>query len=276
MSKTSRTARPITGSRSNVLQLRRIVNGTFVTLASTPLTVTAGRSHRVRLEAMGTWLRVYVDGRLLLETRDTAHAHGLAGLAMYKTSAEFDNVVVGSNPSLTMVGEDFEDQLAQSWTPSGEGSWSFPVDGTRVYRQTSVVGGARSVVGDPTVYDQVIEADIKALSFSGSDRWFGLMTRYDEEQQQYCYVTLRSSNRVALRRVQGDQVVELDSAPFTVAAGTSYHVRLDAIGDHLRVYIDGRLVLEATDFVASTMSGKSGFAMYKTVAEIDNVRISQP
>jgi hypothetical protein len=267
----------VTLRTSNTIHLRKIVNGSFVTIASAPLTVAAGRSYRIRLEAIGTWLRAYVDGRLLLQARDTAHSHGVTGLAMYKTRAEFDNIVVSSNPLVTLAAEDFEDDSAQGWLTTG-GAWTIAAAGTRVYRQTALEGTPHSIIDIPEdTTDQIIEADARALSFaSGNDRWFGLVARY-LGPSYYVYVTLRSNNTISLRRLEYGTIRVLDTAPLTVTAGRTYRVRLEAIGDRVRVYVDDRMLLDAADTTEASLGyGRAGVVMYKTSAQFDNVRLSTP
>lgn len=68
------------------------------TLGSANLPVTLNRSYRVRLEVIGTRLRLYIDDQLLAEASDSSLLHGLAGVMMFRTKADYDNVVVSANP----------------------------------------------------------------------------------------------------------------------------------------------------------------------------------
>lgn len=266
----------ITVRNTNVVQLRRMLNGSFMPIASATLPVTLNRAYKLRLEAIGTWLRVYVDGKLVLQAQDTAHTHGSAGLTMYKTQAEYDNIVVSASPSTTLFAADFErasHMPLPEWT-THEGVWSVQTDGSRVYRQTSLDGTPRAVNGVEEMADQVIEADAKALSFAGGGvRWFGLMARY-KDPQSYYYVTLRSDNTISLRRLYSGQITVLATAALPVTAGQTYRLRFEAIGKSLRVYVDGKLAVQALD--DRFTDGQAGFAMFKASAQYDNVRVSEP
>jgi hypothetical protein len=59
--------------------------------ATAPLTVTAGSWYAIRLEAIGDALRAYVNGRLLLEARDSTFVRGSYGAVMYKAAARYDD-----------------------------------------------------------------------------------------------------------------------------------------------------------------------------------------
>ncbi len=158
---------------------------------------------------------------------------------------------------------------ADSWTPSA--SAQFAVVGSaanHVYRQSSLVGDARAVLNSTWTH-QAIEADIRALEFNGNDRWFGLVTRYQDEQN-FFYVTLRSGGTVQLRRVRNGAASELARAPLTVTTNRTYHVRLESIGGTHRVFINGQLLLDV-DVAGKVDAGSPGIAMYRTRADIDNV-----
>ncbi|HEY5756636.1 MAG TPA: hypothetical protein VIU34_12485 [Steroidobacter sp.] len=137
------------------LLLRRMVNGTFTTLATSDLTITLNRSYRVRLEAIGTRLRVFVDNRLLAEASDDALDQGQAGVMMYKTQADHDNVIISSNPQTTLASYKFgsaRDSLP-NWDQTG--TWNVMADTT--YTQSDMTSGARSITGIATG-DQIIHS----------------------------------------------------------------------------------------------------------------------
>ena len=48
-----------------------------------------GARDTLRLEAVGTRLRAYVDGNLVLEATDSTHTRGRTGMVTYRTAAQF-------------------------------------------------------------------------------------------------------------------------------------------------------------------------------------------
>lgn len=260
----------VTLRQSNVLQLRRLVNGQFVTLASMPLTVTPGQTYNIRLEAIGAMLRVYVDGNLVLRARDEALAQGRAGLITYRTRADFDNVIVSPNLRAILMSDNFDFDKGQ-WTTEGVGLWRIE---SNTYEQSSVADGARAVTGVNTAEDQIVQARAMASAFgAGAGRWFGLMARY-QDADNYYYVTVRNDNTVSLRKLVNGSIVVLDTAPLSVTANTWYSLRLEAVGSSLRAHVNGRLLLEAND--TTFTQGSFGLAMYKTAARFDDFRAVQP
>jgi hypothetical protein len=169
--------------------------------------------------------------------------------------------------------ENFESGNGANWTPSA-GSQFTVVRSTinGVYRQSSLLGEAYSVLGNTNWRYQGVEADIRPTAFDGVDRWVGVATRFVDMQNHY-YVTLRSSGSVQLKRSRGGVITTLASAPFTVQLNRVYRVRLDSIGNSHRVYVNGKLLLSAEDSGAP-YAGNAALIMYKARADYDNVVVS--
>jgi hypothetical protein len=265
----------VTLRQSNVLQLKRMVNGAFVTLASTPVSVALNRNYRLRLEAVGTRLRAYVDGRLAVETTDTALKQGHAGVQMYRASADLDNVVLSPDPHLTLLDHRTPYVITDRWNFT-LGSWGtahLTSDRLRFVQQDTA-GDARAITRVAS-NDQIVQVAATATSFaagSGS-RWFGVVARYVDAGNFY-YVTVRHDNTISLRKLVNGAIQILDTAPLTVSAGATYALRLEAIGTSLRAYVNGNVVLEAND--SSYASGKYGLATYRTAATFDDFLAWEP
>jgi hypothetical protein len=261
----------VTVRNNNTVLLRKIVNGTFTTLASAPLTVTLNRSYRVRLEAIGTRLRLFVDNRLLAEASDRSHRQGQAGVIMFRTRADYDNIVVSANPLTPLVSHTFgnEEDTHLNWQTLG--TWITDFSAT-TYNQTSTAGSARAITGIPTG-SQVVHARVRRTASAGTSNWFGVAARY-RDSNNYYYVSLRNNNTVSLRKFVNGAVTELDSAPLTIATNTYYRIRFEAVGTQLRAYINDVLRLDATD--SSHTTGRYGPVMYRTAAQYDTVQAFEP
>jgi hypothetical protein len=268
----------VTARSSGSLSLRRKVNGAFNTLASVPLEVAINTDYRLRLEAAGDRLRVFVNGVKVLEAHDAALSHGRAALITYMAKADYDNVVVTPSPSTPVYADRFYNFNSVDWDETPAGAWLAPVfddlGGGYSFglRQTSVSGDARIAIGVPTD-DQVVQFTAIPRSFAGNDRWFGVMARFVDASNYY-YMTVRSSNTLSLRKVTNGAITVLATVPLTVSADTSYALRLEAVGNQLRGYVNGRLLLEATD--TTHARGMGGAVMFKTSADFLNYRAYQP
>ena len=258
------------------VELRRMAGGTLRVLASAAFPFAPNRYYRVRLESVGTLHRVFVDGRLIIDADSAGPTHGRAALVTDRSQGEFDNVIVSPTLHTTLYANDFEGDSAGPWTHTGVGLWHLWTGLSGMYYQSSIAADARASIGVPTS-DQIVRArarlDTFATATGTQERWFGLMARHVDPRNFY-YLSLRSSNTVSLRKVVNGNITVLKSAAFTVRPATWYQLRFDAIGNHLRVYVDGNLLLEATD--GSLPTGNSGPVMFRAAVDYDDFLAYQP
>ena len=68
------------------------------------------------------------------------------------------------------------------------------------------------------------------------------------------------------------------SVAATIAAGTWYTLRLEAVDDRLRVYLNGAMRLDVRDGAVDPSSTRAlyGLTTSATAAEFDNVKVTQP
>jgi hypothetical protein len=258
------------------IELRRMASGTLRILASAAFTPTLNRTYRLRLESIGTQHRVYVDGVLRVDADAGGPTHGRPAIMTDRAGADFDNVIVTPSPLTTVYETDFQDSSPGPWTQSGLGFWNLWNGASQVWFQSSVAGDARASIGVPTD-DQVVRVRARLDTFASptgtQDRWFGLMARKTDDANYY-YFTLRSSNTLSLRKLVNGTAIVLASAPFTVNPATWYDLRLEAVGNQIRAYVNGTLRLEATD--ATHARGNAGPVMFKTAADFDDFTAYQP
>jgi hypothetical protein len=266
----------VTARSGGGIQLKRMSGGTFTTLGSAPLPVAIGVTQRIRLESVGDHIRVLVNNRPVIRVRDSGIAGGgQPGIMMFRTQADYDNVVVNENPAFTAFIDDFQAPNV-AWQYAPPGAWTRVDAGTSwVLRQSDLTGGARQVISGELLGDQIVEADLRPTQFSGADRWVGLVARYLNESN-YHYVTLRSSGALEIKKLVNGAIQNLVSVPFTVQTNVSYRVRLEVLGTSVRVYVNGALRAEATDASITPVASTVGVATYKAAVDVDNFVVTQP
>jgi hypothetical protein len=173
-------------------------------------------------------------------------------------------------PRPAFFSDDFEDGNTDGWT-FHSGTWSIATDGTKVLKQTNLTGNARASNGSATLTDQVVEARIKPLSWNGTDRFVALFARFQNENNYY-YVTLRSSGKLELKKLVAGQATALSSKSFSVQTNTWYRVKLSIVGTSLKAYVNGNLELSATD--STYASGKMGVGTYYASASFDDIVVT--
>jgi hypothetical protein len=259
-----------------VVQLRRMAGGRERTFASASFKPVAGQTYRVRLESIGTLHRVLIDGKLLIDADITGPTHGRAALVTDHAQADFDNVIVSPALQATIYANDFDKKVAGPWQFSGLGFWNLSTGASVVYNQSSVAGDARASIGTPT-NDQIVKVRARLDTFASpngiQERWFGVMARRADDRNFY-FLALRNSNFVSLRKTVDGVTTTLGTVPLSVVPATWYSLRLDAVGDQLRAYVDGKLLIEATD--DALPRGTSGPVMFKAATDYDDFVSYQP
>jgi hypothetical protein len=98
-------------NNSSQIEVRRRINGTASRIGAPVAVGAVSGWHHVRIEALGTLLRVFWDGVLAFEATDATFASGRAGLLCSQAAARFDDfVAVGCGglynrpPVLTPIG----------------------------------------------------------------------------------------------------------------------------------------------------------------------------
>ncbi|HYH04066.1 MAG TPA: right-handed parallel beta-helix repeat-containing protein, partial [Bacillota bacterium] len=176
-----------------------------------------------------------------------------------------NGIVLGSN----LFNDDFEDGNATGWSKSG-GSWTIATDDTKVFMQSSTSANAYAYSGSSSWKDYTVQARVKALSFNGTNRSFGI-TAYYQSTSNYYYLTLSNSNQLQLGKKAGSGSAVLASKAFTVQTGKWYTLKLTVNGNQLQAFVDGVLQLSATD--TALKYGKAGFMVVYTSAEFDDISI---
>lgn len=257
------------------VELHRTANDVRKLLASATFRMVPGRNYRVRFESIGTLHRLLVDGRLIVDADSAGPSHGRVALLTDRAQAEFDNVIVSPTLRTTMYATDFETGPGP-WTRTGLGFWNLSVGSSTVYSQSSVAGDARASIGVPAD-DQIVRVRARLDTFATptgtQERWFGLMARRVDDQNFY-FLSLRSSNTVSLRKVVDGVTTTLASAAFPVLPATWYQLRFDAVGKNLRAYVNGVLLLETSDDTFAR--GNAGPATFKAATDFDDFSAYQP
>src|SRR5215831_8211261 len=160
-----------------------------------------------------------------------------------------DSWIIGDENGLSYLEEQIDDTARQ---------WSPPL----------------FITGDPEWGDYAVEAKVKFLS---SRQAAGLVFRYHTNRHYYLFSliggdTARLTRHEVLEpklRVPGWH--ELATAPFSYDTKRYYRLKVENEGPKIRAYVDGKLVLEASD--SELLKGKAG-VFAATPARFQDFRVS--
>jgi hypothetical protein len=227
---------------------------------------------RVALAADGARITVYFNDAEFGEAPiDRELRPGRAGLATFQTRTDFDNVYVTAIPApVSLMEKDFPrvgHDSSEPFTQIG-GDWRViwdEVANTNIgIAQLDASGRTLAFNGVP-VRNQKIVALARLNSFNSppEDAWFGLLARYVDTRTYY-YVSVRSTNRIDIRKKVNGVITVLATANFTAVPERDYQLRFSVIDDQLQVVVDGLVVASARD--DEIRSGQYGIATFRATA----------
>jgi hypothetical protein len=119
-----------------------------------------------------------------------------------------------------------------------------------------------------------VQASLNVDRFAtGGSPWVGLIARY-QDVGNYYYVTARKTNELSLRKLTNGAITELGAVPLAVTPNAPFVLRLEAIGDRLRVYVNDVLRIERSG--VEVVAGKVGVMTYLTAASFDQYSAVEP
>jgi hypothetical protein len=178
--------------------------------------------------------------------------------------------------SAILALDDFESGAGQ-WTVES-GAWTISMADSQVYSTSQTVGVsfARSVISNAHTSgwtDYVFRARVKPLV----GQYAMLMVRYQNANNHY-FMDLRTDNgKIEIKKmVNGSSGSALKSVSAGITAGTWYTAELEVVGAQLRGYLNGVLVITATDPLVNPpfMTGGVGVGTLNNSAEFDDVQVA--
>ena len=168
----------------------------------------------------------------------------------------------------TLLSDDFEDGDTAGWSfPAG--TWGVRSAGSKVLGQAAT-GTTVALAGPPTWKDVDVRATASNTGDTGSGSAVAVLARAQDGGSHYALV-VRDANKVELRRVVGGRATVLARVPFAAAQDRAFAVRLVVKGSTLSGYVDGVLLVSATD--TTFAAGRAGVGTVNATATFDAVSV---
>ena len=142
--------------------------------------------------------------------------------------------------------------------------------GNRVFAQSAPVSDwVIAVSGDYRWTDQVVEATVKRTTSAGMIGVFGRVL----DMRNYYFLYFDDANLVLRKRVDNSSA-NLLKVKFPVMSGVAYTLKLSITGSTLTGYVDGTMLVTATDTFL-TSGGIGVGTSDSATGEFDNVTVSR-
>lgn len=222
--------------------------------------VVLGQTYRVRVEANGPHIKVYLDGVLRLEQTDSTYTSGKFALFGYDSHASYDNLTAAPLVLPDNFNESFGSPGLSNWRTFGAG-WSNP--GGYAQLVTPVNDGGLAIYNRASAADAIYTGVVKIVDGNAA----GLAFRLDESGAVgYDAMIDKVENRLKL---YSRPYHVLGSYYFDVALNTNYSLQIVTKGPRIDVYLNGTLRISAIDH--KYYQGKFGIVGYNGTMQFDNL-----
>lgn len=175
----------LSSKSGGTVELRKKVNGKSTTIKKVSTSIKANKLYNVKLEVKGSNIKVYIDDKVIIESKDTSLTKGAVALLSSKVNVSYDNVVVTGDTDSSNDGGSVD---------SGNGSTSD--------KPTTDSGESTT---DPGT--SVTELSSYSLTgFGGENKGGGVI---DESSPYYKKVTNATELGQALKRKSTIKVIEI-------------------------------------------------------------------
>ncbi len=173
-----------------------------------------------------------------------------------------------------LFADDFEDGdlTKPSWIdadPEAMGRWAVTsAEGGKVLAQTaSVSDWVMAAAGDYRWTDQVVEAKVKLTSEPGKA---GVFARV-RDVENYYFLYLDGGSNIVLRKRVDNSSSDVMKVKVETARDVWYTLELSVRGEKLEGYLDGKLLVTASD--AGVKTGGVGVGTADCTAQFDDVTV---
>ncbi|MEV4313221.1 glycoside hydrolase family 43 protein [Actinocrispum sp. NPDC049592] len=172
-------------------------------------------------------------------------------------------------PVTMKVKDNFADGNTLGWTTYG-GSWSAV---TGRYETSSSFGGKALL--DTNFSNLSYDADITPRSAVGDCGVVFRVTQPTTGTDSYrgYYAGISATGRVLLGKANNNWT-QLASVGMTIKSGTTYHLRVEAVGSSIKVYVDDMSTAKISVTDTSYTTGADGVRVFNTAAGFDNIAIA--
>ncbi len=281
-------------SSDGLYTLRRFQNDAWTDLQPWTESAVIGQgdaTNRIRIEAIGPFLRCFVNSQMLAEAQDDVFAAGRVGLSAGTydeggVAIDFDNLrVVSLAPAGTAPAVGY--RLYDDFGDPGTG-WE--ITSSTDYATDYVDGAYRMVVYRPNyeiwstdprteaLTDHVIEVDARRIA-GPEDNDFGVVFRVQPGNDEFYMFALSSDGFFTVQVREAGEWTDLQ--PWTKNAAilggeATNRVRIEAIGPHMRFVVNGAVLTSIEDetFAGGRVGFSAGtFAEGGVQLEFDNLQI---
>ena len=252
----------ITKNGEGFIQVGRMNQG-WTQLAKVPVSVKKGETHRLKIVAVGSRIRVYLDNDAApkADVYDATYSSGSVALRSFATKGSYDEIVVSTAPR---YDTDFSNGKLNEWA----GADNCTIHGGVL----NAAAGTVALVGNSGWSDYEYSADVKLTSVDAKAGVALRATNQKGKDSGYYVLADAASNQLQLvKSVMG--VSSLLAKETFYAPKNGFNVKVRAVNNGIRVYINDSTQPVFTAYDNTYLKGQAGVIVKSGSAAFDNVKI---
>ena len=244
-------------------------------LKSVSMNINTDEWYYLRIVASGPEMRVFINGLHVMDFYDGDYQCGYVGLRGWFGNAEIDNISTigtvflprGNDVSIGGFSDNFDENNINGWDEYG-GTWSVSEGQMHMAadwggKVVANVIGTENCIYDADMYLSSGEAGLIFRVTEpgiGADNFFGYFAGLSPD-----------ANNVYLGKMNTSWT-GIASTAMILDFDTWYHMKIDLQGDHIRIYVNGDLKIDAMD--SEHTSGSIGIRTWNGLGKVDNVVVN--
>lgn len=266
-------------------RLVKVVNGSMSVLGQQSFAYRTNDKYVIEVSAVGNQLKVLVDGNTVINLTDSTFSSGTVGFASHgNAGSHYDHVEVVGAPLasyLTLLTDDFADGNYNGWTldspgdSSGPASWSasghYLAQTSNIYSNGGYREGTQALWSSGGTWS---DYRVSLELWSTDDDRIGVLFRHQDASNFYRLDWAAQTTHLRLVRVVGGVASVLSDQPIAYLPNNHYFVEIEAVGEHLTVWIDRERVIDLD--APGSASGTVGLSSQANAGSyFDNVRVEE-
>lgn len=234
-------------------------------LASAPVDATVNKSHRLKVQAVGTKLTLWVDDMRTAKftVSDNTYKSGMTGVRTYHTGAIFDDIQMLP----LQFWDDFSSNTLSKWqTYSGE------FDASQGVMDMKQSGGSMAIISDRIFDDFAMEVEITVSQNGDSGVVLRSSSPNDGNIGYYGYYVGMSNGKIVFGRVENDWTeLSRKDAP-DIQLGFN-HLKVSAKGSIFSIFVNDMVAPKIVVSDATFKTGLAGVRVHDCMALVKSVAV---
>ncbi|MCY6482962.1 DUF1080 domain-containing protein [Clostridium aestuarii] len=240
-------------------------------------TIAQGKEYKLKVVAVGTTIQVYLNDKLMINVNDDSYRDGYIGYHVWNTKVTFDNLVIAEQTAVDNIEYNFSSNKPSMEYYSGNWDYYESTSSTQLRCITGNKTNSLSTLEDNTYSDFLASTTVTTLDKNGNAglefRINNIKAPNNQFQGYLAAIKIGDNGKGQIFLGKTDYGWKrIKTVNTTITQGLQYKLTVLAIGNNIKVYLNGNLMIDVND--SSFANGSIGYDAYNNIAFFDNLEIT--